>query len=809
MKYSAVGFWIAGSLCALAQTDIKAAKEPGATLVGATVSRVCKPTQTDYHPAPETEFLTTDESACFLLLWRGGHKDDRIRMEWVNPLGTVIQKNDNQVKVGDCTNCFWWVHMDIRGKAPAFAPGDWQVRVFWNDLGLAAVPFRIVSPMPGPLELISNTTLPAATVGAPYFYRFTLRGGEAPYRWTASSALPPGLSLSSDGVVSGTPSRRGGYSFGVTALDRAGNTLARKIGFGVAPAPTVHLTASAVTGSRPPPGCAAGPNVLEFPKDQAEIWLEFKIEGGKANDGVWADWLDPAGDVAFHNFYRQKSDAAECMRFLFPIARQEEVPQGDWRVRVLWNDGEVFSMPFRVGSSQVTSNRVLPGRWALLIGNSSYRHLPAIPSATGDVDLLAGVLRQDGFEVLSRSNLGVKEWRQAEREFLGKVEKDGVAVVYFSGYGLHEGSENWLAPVDFDPNDARSLSTKAYSVVRLRQLLEEKQVKLKIFFLNAGRAAAGLESKTQRAGLARPDVDEQTVLCLAAPPDRTEAVRAEEKTSPFARGLAEVLKRPNVGLRQLLESELPKAVGAMGTDSVRPAVFLQNPEDFRFALQAEAGPRGALTVPGYGPGIPVYKIGSGVSKPVPIYKPEPLYTEAARKAKFQGTVVLAAVIDPQGNAKDVRVVRPLGMGLDQNAIEAVQTWRFRPGMKDGKPVAVESQIEVNFQLLNDPKLMKGGWSIGDVKFDVPPGTSQPILIKTGSEGFPQLDSAISLRVSFNVNPQGTPENITAQAPAPFAAPPVESQVRQWKFFPAIRDGKAVSAPVLLLLSYKPVPAGQQ
>jgi TonB family protein len=108
---------------------------------------------------------------------------------------------------------------------------------------------------------------------------------------------------------------------------------------------------------------------------------------------------------------------------------------------------------------------------------------------------------------------------------------------------------------------------------------------------------------------------------------------------------------------------------------------------------------------GFGPGSGgnagggVYRIGGGVSQPVPIYRPDPDYSEEARKAKYQGTVILAIVVDEKGNPRDVRVVKPLGLGLDQKAIEAVEKWRFRPGMKDGHPVKVMAQIEVNFRLL--------------------------------------------------------------------------------------------------------------
>jgi TonB family protein len=108
---------------------------------------------------------------------------------------------------------------------------------------------------------------------------------------------------------------------------------------------------------------------------------------------------------------------------------------------------------------------------------------------------------------------------------------------------------------------------------------------------------------------------------------------------------------------------------------------------------------------GYGPGSGggagggVYQIGGEVSQPVPIYKPEPEYSEEARKAKYSGTVLLSIVVDEKGNTRDIHVVRPLGLGLDEKAIEAVSHWRFRPAMRHGHPVAVQAQVEVNFRLL--------------------------------------------------------------------------------------------------------------
>ena len=111
-----------------------------------------------------------------------------------------------------------------------------------------------------------------------------------------------------------------------------------------------------------------------------------------------------------------------------------------------------------------------------------------------------------------------------------------------------------------------------------------------------------------------------------------------------------------------------------------------------------SGP-GAGSGGGGGSGGGIYRIGNGVSSPVPIYKPEPQYSEEARKAKWQGVVLLSLVVDENGNTANIQVIRPLGLGLDEQAIKAVSQWRFTPGKKDGKPVKVQAQIEVTFRLL--------------------------------------------------------------------------------------------------------------
>ena len=99
---------------------------------------------------------------------------------------------------------------------------------------------------------------------------------------------------------------------------------------------------------------------------------------------------------------------------------------------------------------------------------------------------------------------------------------------------------------------------------------------------------------------------------------------------------------------------------------------------------------------GFGGGV--FSIGGGVTTPTLVAQTLPEYSEEARKAKFQGTVILETIVRKDGTVQVVRVTRSLGFGLDDKAIEAVSQWRFRPGMRNGEAVDVALKIEVNFNL---------------------------------------------------------------------------------------------------------------
>lgn len=108
---------------------------------------------------------------------------------------------------------------------------------------------------------------------------------------------------------------------------------------------------------------------------------------------------------------------------------------------------------------------------------------------------------------------------------------------------------------------------------------------------------------------------------------------------------------------------------------------------------------------GYGPGIGggagggVYHVGGGISAPVPLNSVEAEFSDEARRAKYQGVCLIQMIVDAHGMPQDPHVIRALGMGLDEKALEAVRKYRFKPAMKDGHiPVPVMITVEVNFRL---------------------------------------------------------------------------------------------------------------
>ena len=111
------------------------------------------------------------------------------------------------------------------------------------------------------------------------------------------------------------------------------------------------------------------------------------------------------------------------------------------------------------------------------------------------------------------------------------------------------------------------------------------------------------------------------------------------------------------------------------------------------------GPSVPVVVPAPAPvnDAPI-QVGGAVLKPEVLVRTEPRYTELARRARVEGVVVIRAVIDERGYVTDVQLLRGQPMGLDQSAMDAVKTWRFKPATLHGQPVKVYFNLTVNFTL---------------------------------------------------------------------------------------------------------------
>jgi TonB family protein len=120
----------------------------------------------------------------------------------------------------------------------------------------------------------------------------------------------------------------------------------------------------------------------------------------------------------------------------------------------------------------------------------------------------------------------------------------------------------------------------------------------------------------------------------------------------------------------------------------------QNPEGGGLSQKPPPGETRANVGPGG-----VFRVGDlHVTPPRATYSPEPEFSEIARRSNFQGSLSLDIIVDAKGQVSNVSIFRPLGMGLDESAVETVRQWRFTPAMKDGSPVAVQIYVEIDFRL---------------------------------------------------------------------------------------------------------------
>ncbi|PYV44779.1 MAG: hypothetical protein DMG06_05250 [Acidobacteria bacterium] len=212
--------------------------------------------------------------------------------------------------------------------------------------------------------------------------------------------------------------------------------------------------------------------------------------------------------------------------------------------------------------------------------------------------------------------------------------------------------------------------------------------------------------------------------------------------------------------------------------------------------------------------IPEYTEQIFASEAKVIYRVEPEYTEGARKARLEGTVVLYVEVASDGSPERFRVLRSLGLGLDEKAVEAVRQWRFQPETRYGMPVTMATIVLVNFQLPADSvetEFRAKAKGAGEI-FRVMPGNGivppqvvsrvEPTYTQQARDAYRQ--GVVILYVE--VAPEGQTENVQVlQSVGMGLDESAVESIRQWKFRPATKDGKPVRVTMVSEVNFSSRP----
>lgn len=184
----------------------------------------------------------------------------------------------------------------------------------------------------------------------------------------------------------------------------------------------------------------------------------------------------------------------------------------------------------------------------------------------------------------------------------------------------------------------------------------------------------------------------------------------------------------------------------------------------------------------------IYRPGNGVTSPTALSRVEPAYSELARKLRVQGTVGLQLVISADGMPQNFRILRTVGYGLDEKAIEAVRQWRFDPSMKDGKAVAALAAIQVTFRMLAGT-----AWGAGPMVFAPAAGVTPP-AVEDGAMPKPDAEASDeSVVLEFTVGMSGSVSDIHAIHGSETAAELLTASLAAWTFRPATTANGPVEA----------------
>jgi TonB family protein len=206
---------------------------------------------------------------------------------------------------------------------------------------------------------------------------------------------------------------------------------------------------------------------------------------------------------------------------------------------------------------------------------------------------------------------------------------------------------------------------------------------------------------------------------------------------------------------------------------------------------------------------PAFHLGPDIVAPFVVTKAMPAYTGEARLAKLEGSVLVSLVVGADGRASEVQVARPLGLGLDESALENVRGWQFRPGTKGGAPLAVQVNEEVFFR----PQRTLWDWHAVRAIFRPPDRATRPVLIQVSFPATTELEQNASVTIGFDVGPKGVPANLRVlkSSSAIWEAELMTAVRDGWRFRPGTLDDKPVTVPAWFEFvrgSHSPIPPAQ-
>jgi TonB family protein len=185
-------------------------------------------------------------------------------------------------------------------------------------------------------------------------------------------------------------------------------------------------------------------------------------------------------------------------------------------------------------------------------------------------------------------------------------------------------------------------------------------------------------------------------------------------------------------------------------------------------------------------------------------KVEPEYTDEARRAGVNATIICSLTVAQDGVPQDIRVVRGAGFGLDENAIRAVGWWRFQPATRQGKPVAAKAQVALSFRLLtpnHDDQFAR-------LSFTLPDGANRPQLVHGRIPENPTDGSSGKLRLALTVGTDGKLQDLLiVETNSDKWAEGALREIKGWRFHPATVNGEAVEVKGILEVQRGAFPAG--